>query len=60
MGPVSIIELSLDSTTFTTKETNVVVAYAPTLDLAAYLHLSDAASCDGEVNQQARRSVVQI
>ena len=37
MGAVSTIGLSLDSTTFATKEMNVTMAYAPAIDLGAYL-----------------------
>ena len=37
MGAVRTIGLSLDGTTFATKELNVTMAYAPFLDLGAYL-----------------------
>ena len=37
MGSVRTIGLSLDSTTFATKETNVTMAYAPFIRLCAYL-----------------------
>ena len=37
LGSVKIIGLGLDSTTFATKETNVTMAYAPQLNIGAYL-----------------------
>ena len=37
IGSQKIIELSLDSTTFATKEITVTIAYAPQTDVAAYL-----------------------
>ena len=37
LGAQKIIELSLDSTTFATKEITVMIAYTPCLDVAAYL-----------------------
>ena len=37
LGSANIIGLGLDSTTFATKETNVTMAYAPSINLGAYL-----------------------
>ena len=37
LGPQAMVELSMDSTTFATKETNVIMAYSPGLNIGAYL-----------------------